>query len=168
MALINCPECNKSISDKATSCPHCGCPLQTLQQPVNVPPEVPTTPKTASTFITIWGANPSPLWDLDIWHIYMDVDGVRFDIIPWSGKYVLEIDRDCTLTFSINNTKPVSYAVSVGNDETIQLSYSTAWGGLSIKGQRGNVEARGCSILTFTLISSITTLTSILIMFLFN
>ena len=27
MALINCPECNKQISDKAQSCPHCGCPI---------------------------------------------------------------------------------------------------------------------------------------------
>lgn len=24
MALINCPECNKEISDTARSCPHCG------------------------------------------------------------------------------------------------------------------------------------------------
>lgn len=27
MALIQCPECNKEISDKAINCPHCGCPL---------------------------------------------------------------------------------------------------------------------------------------------
>lgn len=27
MALINCPECNKEISDKAMSCPNCGYPL---------------------------------------------------------------------------------------------------------------------------------------------
>lgn len=27
MALINCPECNKEISDKASFCPHCGYPL---------------------------------------------------------------------------------------------------------------------------------------------
>ncbi len=27
MALINCPECNKEISDKAISCPHCGYPI---------------------------------------------------------------------------------------------------------------------------------------------
>lgn len=26
MALINCPECNREISDKANSCIHCGCP----------------------------------------------------------------------------------------------------------------------------------------------
>lgn len=27
MALINCPECEKKISDKAVSCPNCGCPI---------------------------------------------------------------------------------------------------------------------------------------------
>ena len=27
MALINCPECHREISDKAESCPHCGFPL---------------------------------------------------------------------------------------------------------------------------------------------
>lgn len=26
MSLIECPECSKSISDKASACPHCGCP----------------------------------------------------------------------------------------------------------------------------------------------
>lgn len=28
MALIKCPECGKEISDKAKSCPHCGCPIE--------------------------------------------------------------------------------------------------------------------------------------------
>ena len=28
MALINCKECGKEISDKATSCPHCGYKLK--------------------------------------------------------------------------------------------------------------------------------------------
>ena len=28
MALIECPECNKEISDKAPACPHCGCPKE--------------------------------------------------------------------------------------------------------------------------------------------
>ncbi len=42
MALINCPECGKEISDQAESCPNCGYPIQTklneaLQpQPVEV------------------------------------------------------------------------------------------------------------------------------------
>ena len=28
MSLIKCPECDKEISDKVKSCPHCGYPLQ--------------------------------------------------------------------------------------------------------------------------------------------
>lgn len=32
MALINCPECGKEISDKAASCPNCGCPIANDQQ----------------------------------------------------------------------------------------------------------------------------------------
>ena len=28
MALINCHECNHQISDAATTCPHCGAPVQ--------------------------------------------------------------------------------------------------------------------------------------------
>ncbi len=26
MAMINCPECEKQISNQAKNCPHCGCP----------------------------------------------------------------------------------------------------------------------------------------------
>lgn len=33
MALINCPECKKEISDKAISCPNCGIPLNKLVVP---------------------------------------------------------------------------------------------------------------------------------------
>jgi hypothetical protein len=28
MALMNCPECHRSISEKALTCPHCGYPLK--------------------------------------------------------------------------------------------------------------------------------------------
>lgn len=31
MALINCPECSKEISDKAVACPQCGCPINNQQ-----------------------------------------------------------------------------------------------------------------------------------------
>ncbi len=31
MALINCPECGKDVSDKAVACPNCGCPIQLLK-----------------------------------------------------------------------------------------------------------------------------------------
>lgn len=28
MALTNCPECSNQVSDQATSCPKCGCPIK--------------------------------------------------------------------------------------------------------------------------------------------
>lgn len=34
MALINCTECNKEISDKALTCPYCGNPNVSAQSPV--------------------------------------------------------------------------------------------------------------------------------------
>lgn len=40
MALIYCTECGKSISDKAISCPGCGCPVE-LSKPENKPVEPP-------------------------------------------------------------------------------------------------------------------------------
>lgn len=30
MSLINCPECGKEISDKATTCPNCGYPINNV------------------------------------------------------------------------------------------------------------------------------------------
>ena len=33
MALIKCPECDGTVSDKAISCPHCGYPLNAVQTP---------------------------------------------------------------------------------------------------------------------------------------
>ena len=34
MALVNCPECNESISEKASVCPHCGYPMKPEEEPV--------------------------------------------------------------------------------------------------------------------------------------
>lgn len=32
MAMIQCPECGRAISDKAEACPGCGCPVQPRSQ----------------------------------------------------------------------------------------------------------------------------------------
>ncbi len=32
MALVNCGECNKEVSDKAASCPNCGAPIQGVSE----------------------------------------------------------------------------------------------------------------------------------------
>ncbi len=36
MALINCPECGKKISDRASSCPNCGCPMASSPTSIKV------------------------------------------------------------------------------------------------------------------------------------
>lgn len=35
MALINCPECGKEVSDKAKLCPNCGCPNYGCQNEIH-------------------------------------------------------------------------------------------------------------------------------------
>lgn len=42
MALINCPECSKEISDKAKECPHCGYPLSSKEKTTIKPIEIKT------------------------------------------------------------------------------------------------------------------------------
>ena len=37
MALINCPECSHSVSDKAFTCPCCGYPIQSINKPTRHP-----------------------------------------------------------------------------------------------------------------------------------
>lgn len=39
MALITCPDCGKDISDKATACIHCGCPIETIPAKTTMPSE---------------------------------------------------------------------------------------------------------------------------------
>lgn len=36
MALIKCPECGKQISDRAASCPNCGCPIGNVPTSIKV------------------------------------------------------------------------------------------------------------------------------------
>jgi hypothetical protein len=37
MAMINCSECGKEISDKAVACPSCGCPIGSARETLNNP-----------------------------------------------------------------------------------------------------------------------------------
>lgn len=48
MALINCDECGREISDKATACPHCGNPMNVL----TVGDEIVCCPKCGSIELT--------------------------------------------------------------------------------------------------------------------
>jgi TM2 domain-containing membrane protein YozV len=55
MALIGCPECSTQVSDKAISCPSCGCPISApphASQLVAAPPVV-TVSKSRGTYIIL-------------------------------------------------------------------------------------------------------------------
>ncbi len=52
MALIKCSECNKEISDKATSCPGCGAPIGGIAAQ-QLPPIVVTAPKSRSMAVVL-------------------------------------------------------------------------------------------------------------------
>ncbi|MCT4228664.1 zinc ribbon domain-containing protein [Elizabethkingia anophelis] len=44
MPLVNCPECQKQVSDKATSCPNCGHPLNTTVAVQQLRKQIPPQP----------------------------------------------------------------------------------------------------------------------------
>ena len=41
MALINCPECGKEVSDRASTCIHCGYPMAAMPKPANMQADLP-------------------------------------------------------------------------------------------------------------------------------
>lgn len=50
MALINCPECNKQVSDKAPACPHCGYTEAKLQKSIPIPKQIPSQKKAPTQY----------------------------------------------------------------------------------------------------------------------
>lgn len=45
MALIKCKECEHQVSDKAKSCPNCGCPIEANYNEIGMPQPLITAPK---------------------------------------------------------------------------------------------------------------------------
>ena len=55
MALISCPECKTQVSDRAVSCPSCGCPISSTRQTVSAsaPASVVTVSKSQGSYIIL-------------------------------------------------------------------------------------------------------------------
>ena len=79
MALIKCPECGKDVSDKAKSCPNCGCPIESSSGKVKI--MIPTlkrsrvSPKQKVTVFRSISHNKEILWEGiagDVAEIYFD------------------------------------------------------------------------------------------------
>ena len=54
MALINCPECGNSISDKAEKCPHCGVPAKYFSEDVTNSKKIPVVTEIKNGYTIIY------------------------------------------------------------------------------------------------------------------
>jgi hypothetical protein len=75
MALITCEECGKSISDRASSCPHCGMPLSA--NPVTPAPDASPTPvmTTDSPSKFVVAGNPVTCPKCGSWQVHAEKRG---------------------------------------------------------------------------------------------
>ena len=67
MALIKCPECNKEVSDKAQSCPHCGYPIICNKNNVCVNGQKYDISKVINQYNTISEENQKRLYKMYSW-----------------------------------------------------------------------------------------------------
>lgn len=66
MALIKCTECGKEVSDKASACPNCGCPIEaTSNGTVRIKASVVKSPTgfNGNQTVSIFIANGKKLWE---------------------------------------------------------------------------------------------------------
>lgn len=96
MSLIKCTECNKEISDKATTCPHCGCPLSEINPVGIVKIKMPRTQQISGGWIGLLSSK----------EIFIFSNGRTI----WRGKH------GETATFIINDVTPITiYLGTWGN-----------------------------------------------------
>ena len=61
MALITCPECSGTVSDKAYSCPHCGYPMQGMPATIKISKKAPKRrPNGSGTVVKLSGKRKKP------------------------------------------------------------------------------------------------------------
>ena len=111
MALINCPECGKEISERANSCPNCGFPIGASHEQ--------TSENTDSNYVTIHGYEETFAVDTNV-KIYKNGE-LAGEVAP-ASKFKLPIDGDCELTFkaSIRSAKVI---IRKGIDTNVFLSF---------------------------------------------
>lgn len=117
MALINCPECGKEISEKAKSCPNCGCPIDTSE---------PEKADNTSDYVVIHGYEETFAVDTNV-KIYKN-DELVGEVAP-ASEFKLPIDGDCELKFKANmRSRKVS--IHKGIDAHVFLSFDRFSGSL--------------------------------------
>ena len=88
MALIKCIDCGKEISDKATACPHCGCPISEINPVGIVKIKIPRTEKISGGWVGLLSSKKATI--------------SSNDEILWSGKH------GETASFTVNGVTPIT------------------------------------------------------------
>lgn len=120
MAMIKCPECGRDISDKAATCPGCGCPI-------NV--------KAPEGMLILYGYTQSFIIETKIG---IFIDGMKVGEVgsaAGSSRVPLQIPitKDCTLTCERpfgRLHKPIIIPIKAGKVTKIKFSWNRITGGL--------------------------------------
>ena len=110
MALIKCEECGKEISDKAKSCPNCGCPISDIGK------------------LIIYGYKETFLINTDI-KVYKNKNLVGK--IGNNGIMQLDIEKDCTIEFK-TMFRSAKYDAKANKLQKIILSWDRFSGKLKV------------------------------------
>lgn len=118
MALITCPDCGREISDKAPSCPHCGCPMGDSLAFRNH--------ETASDFVVVHGYEETFAVDVKV-KVYKNDEYIGD--VPAAGILKVPVDRDCDLKFK-STIRKASVHIRKGVDTNVYLSFDRFTGSL--------------------------------------
>lgn len=61
MALVRCKECGKEVSDRASSCPNCGCPIADMITSGVVKIKLPRTEKIANGWVGLFSSKSASI-----------------------------------------------------------------------------------------------------------
>ena len=161
MALINCPECGRQVSDKAAACPNCACPITaapTASTPLPAPPRhdqvrprLPvSTPATVSSPEFRTRAQPG------VWGVIISLIGV---VILFAGSWFLGLALIAVAVVdylaSFVEIGPTAVRVKRGllnptteiqlsKIETVQVGFGIGgWKAVTVKGTGGTAVALG-------------------------
>lgn len=88
MALIKCIECSKEISNKATTCPHCGCPISEMSTVGIVKIKLPRTEQISGGWVGLFSSK--------------DASVSSNGRVLWRGKH------GETATFTVNDVTSIT------------------------------------------------------------
>lgn len=88
MALIKCMECGKEISDKAATCPHCGCPISEMNTVGVVKIKLPKTEQISGGWVGLLSSKEA--------------------IISSNGKILWRGKHGETATFIVDDVTPIT------------------------------------------------------------